>query len=101
MPATPLKTPPARSSGTTISREEGWVSALGHDPHRGRVLGHQGVVAAHADVCARPELGPALANQDIAGVYGFAAELLNAEPAARGIAPVARGAAGFLVSHGK
>src|SRR5690606_21012241 len=61
--------------------------------------GEEGVVAAHADVVAGPELGAALTHEDVAGDHGFAAELLHAEAAARGVAPVARGAARFLVSH--
>ena len=45
------------------------------------------------------ELGAALAHQDVAGDDGLAAELLDAEAAACGIAAVARRAACFLMRH--
>src|SRR5690606_35309379 len=41
----------------------------------------------------------ALTDEDVAGEHRFAAELLHAKAAASRVAPVARGAARFLVSH--
>src|SRR5262249_42721257 len=58
------------------------------------------VVAAHGDVASGMELGAALAHQDVAGQHDLAAELLDAETAASGIAPVARGAACLFMGHG-
>ena len=55
--------------------------------------GEQGVVLAKADIVARPELGAALAHDDVAGENLLAAELLDAEALAGGIATVTRGAA--------
>src|SRR3546814_4252016 len=52
------------------------------------------------DVAARVELGAALAHQDVAGQHALAAELLHAETASGGIAPVARAAACLLMCHG-
>src|SRR6185312_11201302 len=62
-------------------------------------LGEQRVVAAHIDILAGVVLGAALADDDVAGHHDLAAELLDAEAATAGVAPVARGAAGFLVRH--
>src|SRR5689334_966613 len=62
-------------------------------------LGEERVVAAHIDVLAGVVLGAALADDNVAGHHDLAAELLDAEAAAARIAPVARGAAGFLVRH--
>src|ERR1043165_7748134 len=80
-------------------RGVGSVLRLGHEFHRAGHEREEGVVLAHAHAVTRPELGAALAHDDRTGVDRFAAELLHAETAARGVAPVARGAAGFLVSH--
>src|SRR3546814_14971733 len=52
-------------------------------------LGEEGVVLAEADVAARMELRAALAHQDVARHDRLAAELLDAETASGGIAPVA------------
>src|SRR3954467_3684175 len=60
----------------------------------------EGMVLAHADVHARMPFGAALTHDDVAGEHAFVAELLHAETAATRIAPVARGTACFLVSHG-
>ena len=49
----------------------------------------QRVVLAEADVGTRIDTRSALANDDVAGDDGFAAELLDAETSARGIATVA------------
>src|SRR3954453_607838 len=59
--------------------------------------GEDRVVAAEADIGAGPDLGPALPDDDVAGEHGLAAVLLDAEAPAGGVAPVARGAACFLV----
>src|SRR5579859_7506220 len=58
------------------------------------------VIAAHGHVTSRMELGATLAHQDVAGDDDLAAELLDAETAASGIAPVARGAACLFMGHG-
>src|SRR5216683_740711 len=57
------------------------------------------VVAPHADIAAGMIFRAALAHDDIAGDHGFTAEFFDAEAAAFGIAPVARGTAGFLMGH--
>src|SRR5580698_3302411 len=48
------------------------------------------MVLAHADVCTRPELGTALAHDNVAAGNLLAAEQLHAEPLTRRVAPVAR-----------
>src|SRR5215475_158028 len=72
------------------------VVPLGDEFHGAVGGGEEGMVTAHAHVLAGPELGPALTNDDVAGKYGLAAELLHAETTTRGVAPVARRAARFL-----
>src|SRR5581483_4927158 len=57
------------------------------------------VVLAHPDVAAEAELRAALADDDVAGADELAAELLDAEALRVRVAPVARGADAFLVSH--
>src|SRR5688572_3927060 len=57
------------------------------------------MVFATADVRARIDARAALANDDVAGHDGFAAELLHAEALGFRIATVARGAACFLMCH--
>ena len=47
------------------------------------------IVLAHADIFAGLPLGAALTDDDVAGDHMFAAELLDAEPFAGCIAPVA------------
>src|SRR5258708_31331451 len=69
--------------------------------HRAGDFGEDRVIAADADMPAGMELGAALADDDVARDHGLAAELLDAEAAARRIAPVARGAACFLMRHRK
>ena len=61
--------------------------------------GENGVVAAKADVLARHELGPALANNDIACNDGFAAKSLNAESLAYAVATVLYAALSFFMCH--
>src|SRR3546814_11714821 len=58
------------------------------------------VFLAESYVAARVELGAALLHQDVAGQHALAAELLHAETASGGIAPVARAAACLLMCHG-
>src|SRR6266404_8566057 len=67
-----------------------------HRPARGR---EYRVVAADADMRARVKLGAALAHDDVAGHDDLAAVFLDAEPPAAAVAPVARGAACFLMRH--
>src|SRR5882757_6833579 len=61
--------------------------------------GEKGVVAADADILAGVHLGAALPDQDVAGQDLLAAEAFYAQPLARGIAAVTRGAACFFVCH--
>src|SRR5260370_33939908 len=60
----------------------------------------QRVIPAQADVLARMRFGSVLPHNDIARPTRLAAEQLDAEALARGIAAVTRGAACFLVRHG-
>src|ERR1700745_4336926 len=60
----------------------------------------EGVILPHSDITAGMPFGAALARDDVAGKHVFAAENLEPEPLSMGVAPVARGAACFLVSHG-
>src|SRR5690606_24397575 len=69
----------------------------GHGAAHQRV---DGVVGADADAGARMPLGAALADDDIAGNDRLAAELLDAEAAARRVTTVAGRTACFLVCHG-
>src|ERR1700731_4076149 len=80
-------------------RDEGAAVGAGAVGDGALDLGEEGVVAAHVDMLAGVVLGAALADDDVAGHDDLAAELLDAEAAATGIAPVARGAAGFLMRH--
>src|SRR5262249_58941590 len=57
------------------------------------------VVDAHPDIRTRVPLRAALTCQDVAGKHLLAAVPLDAETAPCGVAPVARGASGFLVCH--
>src|SRR5882757_10843769 len=77
----------------------GSVVLFGGELHRPADRREQGVVAAHAAIHARPELGAALTDDDVAGEHLLTAELLHAETLTGRVAPVARGAARFLVSH--
>src|ERR1700722_5978113 len=75
------------------------ASALGAELDASVHQREQRVVLAEADIAARMPLGAALARQDVAGYHAFAAEGLDPEALAVGIAAVARGAACFLMSH--
>src|SRR3569832_1324365 len=57
------------------------------------------MVPALTDVLACPELGAALAHDDVAAFDGFAAEQLHAEHLRVRVATVARRTACFLVCH--
>src|SRR5690554_2674476 len=59
----------------------------------------QRVVATQADARTRVELGAALANDDVAGIDGLAAEDLDAQVLRVGVAAVARGTYAILVCH--
>ena len=69
----------------------------GHDVARGERA--QGVVAAPADVVSRVEVGAALADDDLAGVDGLAAEALDAQTLRVGVASVAGARCALLVCH--
>src|SRR5579883_1239241 len=94
---------PSPASGTAsagrLHRDVGAAAAALLEGHLAIDEGEEGVVAPHADIAAGMELGAALAHQDVARHHGLAAEVLDAEPASRGVAAVARAAACFLVSH--
>src|SRR5262249_27123139 len=57
------------------------------------------VVATEADIPARLELRPALADEDVAGDDALAAEFFHAEPLADAVAAVLDASLTFLVSH--
>src|SRR5512137_2130219 len=57
------------------------------------------MVAADAHALAGVELGAALADDDVAGDDGLAAEFLHAEALAARVATVLDGALSFLVGH--
>src|SRR6188508_1249809 len=59
----------------------------------------QGVVTAAPDVDAGVEVGPALADDDLAGVDDLAAEALDAEALCVAVAAVLAGAETLLVCH--
>ena len=59
----------------------------------------QRVVAATADAVARVEVGAALADEDLAGVDGLAAEALDAQALSVRVATVARRGRALLVCH--
>ena len=68
---------------------DGLAAALAAELDRTRREREQGVVAATADVDAGVEVGAALANQDLTGADGLAAEALDAEALCIRIATVA------------
>jgi len=61
--------------------------------------GENGIIRAHADTPARPELRPDLSHQDIAGPHRFAAKTLHPTPLSVRITAVSGGTLTFLVSH--
>jgi len=64
-------------------RYENAVFSLGTKLNFARREREQGVVAAHADICARVTLGAALTHDNVAGENLFPAIALHAETAAR------------------
>src|SRR4029079_18237960 len=62
-------------------------------------LGEDGVVAADAGACAGAEPGPALTDDDHAGLHLLTGEDLDAEPLRVRVAAVPGGTEAFLVSH--
>src|SRR6266853_3994834 len=92
-----------RLFGRSLHRYDGDIgAALGFGAVRHAAVDQrkQRVIPAQANVFARMPLGAVLSHNDIAGTTRLAAEQLNAEALARGIAAVARGSACFLVRHG-
>ncbi len=84
------------------------VKALGFDGYLAVFLveddvsvgkGEQSVVATHSDILAGVEARAALANNDVARYYGFAAELLNAEILRVRVASVLGSALSFFMRH--
>src|SRR5207237_4628752 len=59
------------------------------------------VIAAEADILTRQELGPALADNDVAGDDQLAAESFYTEPLAHAVAAVLNAALSFFMSHWK
>src|SRR5712671_4151931 len=92
-----------RLFGRRLHRYNGDVGAalsLGTVRHAPIDQRKQRVIPAQANVFARMPFGSMLPHNDIAGTTRLAAEQLDAEALARGIAAVTRGAACFLVRHG-
>src|SRR5690606_13978984 len=81
-------------------RHEHLGIGAGLERHGAGNEGIDGMVDADTDARARMPFGAALADDDVARNYGFAAELLDAEASASRIATVAGGTACFLVCHG-
>src|SRR5947209_17610521 len=68
--------------------------------HRARDYRVEGEVAAHLHVAAGVHPGAHLADEDVAGNDGLAADNLDAPVLPRGVAPVARRTLTFFVRHG-
>jgi hypothetical protein len=62
--------------------------------------GEQGIVAAYANVQSWQDTGSALADEDIAGHHGLAAEFFDSEALGFGITTVSGGALTFFMCHG-
>src|SRR4051812_9851918 len=75
------------------------AAAAGAELHRTGREGEQRVVATAADVLAGVEVGPALADDDLAGTDDLAAVPLDAEPLGVGVAAVLGGRRALLVCH--
>src|SRR5436853_486782 len=90
---------PKRESRSVLTFGGARVLAFHRIQHLAGDAREQRVVASHADVRAGMHLRAALAHQDLTGIDPLAAERLDAEALGLGIAPVARAAARFLVSH--
>src|SRR5579862_674753 len=81
------------------NRNIGAALARGVEGHGTVSRRENGVVAAKPGIVTRVIDRAALAHEDVAGIDELAAEFLNAEATALGIAPVARRAACFLMGH--
>src|SRR5262249_14308535 len=91
-----------RLLGRSLHRYDGDVGAapsFGTVRHAPIDQRKQRVIPAQANVFARMPFGPVLPHDDVAGTTRLAAEQLDAEALARGIAAVARGSTCFLVRH--
>src|SRR5258708_26036955 len=91
-----------RLFGRRLHRYDGDIgAALGFGTVRHPTIDQrkQRVIPAQADVLARMPFGSVLSHDDVPGTTWLAAEQLDAEALARGIAAVARGSACFLVRH--
>src|SRR5262249_52889733 len=75
-----------------LDGDEDAPAALGGKLHTTLGEGEQRVIGAHANIGAGVHLGAALPHQDVAGQNLLAAVALDAQPAPRGVAAVARGA---------
>src|SRR5215831_9509797 len=92
-----------RLFGRSLHRYDGDIgAALGFGTVRHAPVDQrkQCVIPAQANVFARMPFGSVLPNDNVPGTARLAAEQLDAEALARGIAAVARGSACFLVRHG-
>src|SRR6516162_2833485 len=75
--------------GRRHDRDVSTPGAPGMELDRTRRCREQRMVAAHADMRPRVELGAALAHDDVTGNDDLAAEFLDPEPPATAVAPVA------------
>ncbi|MFT5220838.1 MAG: hypothetical protein ACI9LO_002863 [Planctomycetota bacterium] len=87
------------TSGVDYTNESAVVSAFNLELNLALGLREQSVVLATTYVVSRMKFGAALAYQNIAGDYDFAAKLLHAEPFGFRIASVAGTACRFLMCH--
>src|SRR5690625_1168082 len=69
-------------------RDEGPALHALPELHIARCQREDRVIAAHADILARPPFRAALAADDVAGNDGFTAEFLDAEPPPGAVATV-------------
>ena len=89
----------ARGENLCLLRSNVDAAAFAIEEHAAVNQGENRVVTAHAYALAGVELGAALADDDVTGDDGLAAELLDAETLAAGIAPVADGTLTFFMCH--
>src|SRR5215467_3807063 len=97
VPATPVAG--LLCAGFGLDGDVGAPVAFGCKLHAAVRQRKQRMVCAYADIGAGMPLGATLARQDIAGQHVLTPVLLDPEPAARRVAPVARGAPRLLVCH--
>src|SRR6188768_4292075 len=90
-----------RGSGARRDDVDGLATALLAELHRTRDEREQRVVAATADAVAGVEVRAALADEDLAGLDGLAAEALDAEVLGVAVATVAGRGRTLLVCHVK